>query len=35
MEKFKAELTALEKQVIEIVKPVVETNTSSASFPNL
>ncbi|CAF1430234.1 unnamed protein product [Rotaria magnacalcarata] len=33
--KFKSELESLEKQVIEIVKPVVETSTNPTSFSNL
>ncbi|CAF3185677.1 unnamed protein product [Rotaria socialis] len=35
MGKFKSELESLEKQVIEIVKPVIETSTSPTSFSNL
>ncbi len=33
--KFKSELTFLEKQVVDIVKPMIETNTTTTLFSNL
>jgi hypothetical protein len=35
IQSFKSELASLEKQVVEIVKPIIETNTSHTSLPNL